>query len=116
MTEKDDLFTDYALQLFVCYINEDVEGMKAILDGFAKSNYDEFFMPGLVYGLLYHFATMVRLFCDISGGTPEDLMAAYGVDYAIAREDLLGNKLLNVSLAKDSIDEIRKLLDNFDLE
>lgn len=115
MTEKEDLFTDYALQLFVTYINEDVEGMKALLQSFSDNAQegDEFFMPGLVYGLLYHFATMTRLFCDATGGNVEDLMIAYGVDYAMAREELLGNALLNVKLARQHVDEIREILSRF---
>lgn len=116
MTENDDLYTDYALQLFVAYINEDTDGMRAILQGFSQEDHDEFFMPGLLYGILYHFATVVRLFCETVGGEAEELMASYAVDYAISRENLVHNPLLNVNLAKNNIEEIKRLLEQFEQE
>lgn len=108
MTEREDLYTDYALQIFSSYIKEDMESMALILESFKNDgkNIDDMFMPGLIYGLLYHMATFVKL---VSVGTEqpvERILSDYAMDYAIAREDLLANPLLNVYKARKLLEEI----------
>ncbi|NBO72780.1 hypothetical protein EBV26_20255 [bacterium] len=111
MSDRQELYTDYALQLFVTYINRDADGMHSVLKSFSDDDeHDEFFMPGLIYGLLYHFSTVTNAFCEQTGANIEDVLTNYAIDYAIEREDLLENPLLNVKYAKKNVEEIKELL------
>lgn len=108
MTEDQDLYTDYALQIFSSYLNEDMNSMEYILESFKDDgkNTDEIFMPGLIYGLMYHLSSVFRM---VSVGTQvplDKLFSDYAMDYAIAREELLDNPLLNVHKARQVLEQI----------
>ena len=117
MGYENDLYTDYALQLFSSYMSEDVETMHSVLESFKNEdkNVDNLFMPGMIYGLMYHMGTMIRLISEQTGAPVDVLLSSYAMDYAIAREELLNNPLLNVSKAKESfenlIEELKKIED-----
>ena len=124
MTEREELYTDYALQIFSSYLNEDMNSMEYILESFKDDgkNIDEMFMPGLIYGLMYHLSSVFRM---VSVGTKvpmNKLFSDYAMDYAIAREDLLDNPLLNVHKARqvleqilETVKELEELYDDDDL-
>ena len=82
--------------------------MKMVLDSFKDDgkDADEIFMPGLIYGLLYHLGTFLRLVSKASDVPIEQLLSDYAMDYAIAREKLLDNPLLNVKKAKEMLEKI----------
>jgi hypothetical protein len=108
MSNKNDLYTDYALQMFSSYISDDLSSMEYILESFKKDgkNIDEMFMPGLIYGLMYHLGQIFRL---VSVGTDvplEKLLSDYAMDYAVAREHLMDNPLLNVHRAREVLEQI----------
>ena len=108
MSSKNDLYTDYALQMFSSYISDDLSSMEYILESFKKDgkNIDDMFMPGLIYGLLYHLGQIFRL---VSVGTDvplEKLLSDYAMDYALARELLMDNPLLNVHRAREVLEQI----------
>lgn len=117
MVEREDLYTDYALQIFSSYLNEDIQSMHIILDSFKSEgkNVDEFFMPGLVYGFMYHMATLIRLVSIGTGVEVEKLLSDYAMDYAVAREELLDNPLLNVQKAKEIMDQIIETLKDIEI-
>lgn len=108
MAEKDDLYTDYALQIFSSYMSEDLNSMEFVLESFKSDNknVDDMFMPGLIYGLMYHMATILRLVAIGTDTSVEKLLSDYAMDYAIAREELLDNPLLNVGKARDMMTQI----------
>lgn len=108
MAEKDDLYTDYALQIFSSYMSEDLNSMEFVLESFKSDNknVDDMFMPGLIYGLMYHMATILRLVAVGTDTSVEKLLSDYAMDYAIAREELLDNPLLNVGKARDMMNQI----------
>jgi hypothetical protein len=112
MRQENDLYTDYALQIFSSYLIEDISSMKTVLESFRSEGKDEdhFFLPGLIYGLLYHLATILKLVSDASDVTVEKLLSDYAMDYAIVREELLQNPLLNVRTAKEMIDKLAEEL------
>jgi len=108
MTERQDLYTDYAIQIFSSYLIEDIASMQMVLESFKNEGKetDDIFLPGLIYGLLYHLGSFLRLVSDASDVPVEKILSDYAMDYAIAREHLLDNPLLNVSKAKSVLDRI----------
>jgi hypothetical protein len=112
MKQENDLYTDYALQIFSSYMIEDISSMKSVLESFRNEgkDADHFFLPGLVYGLLYHLGTFLRLVSEASDVPTEKLLSDYAMDYAIVREGLLQNPLLNVRTAKEMIDKLAEEL------
>lgn len=108
MAEKDDLYTDYALQIFSSYMSEDLNSMELILESFKNEdkNVDELFMPGLIYGLMYHMSTILKLVSKATDTPVDKLLTDYAMDYAVAREYLMDNPLLNVNKAKIAMEQI----------
>ena len=108
MTEQQDLYTDYALQIFSSYLNEDMSSMEYILESFKDDgkNVDDMFMPGLIYGLMYHLASVFKLVAFGTEVPINKLLSDYAMDYAIAREELLDNPLLNVHKAREVLNQI----------
>jgi hypothetical protein len=116
MADKNDLYTDYALQIFSSYISEDMNSMEKILESFKddEKNIDDMFMPGLIYGLMYHMATIMRLVSHATDTPVDKLFADYAMDYAIAREDLLDNPLLNVHKAREVLNQMLEAMKEID--
>lgn len=98
-------------------MSEDTETMHSVLESFKheNKNFDNLFMPGVIYGLMYHMGTLIRLVSHQTGAPVEVLLSSYAMDYAVAREELLNNPLLNVSKARESfehlVDELKKIED-----
>lgn len=116
MAEQEDLYTDYAIQIFSSYMIEDVMSMKMVLESFKSDgkDSDDLFLPGLIYGLLYHLGTFIKLVSNATSLPVEKLLSDYAMDYAIAREQLLLNPLLNVNKAKGLMEQMIKELELFE--
>ena len=116
MAEQEDLYTDYAIQIFSSYMIEDVMSMKMVLESFKNDgkDSDSLFLPGLIYGLLYHLGTFIKLVSNATSLPVEKLLSDYAMDYAIAREQLLLNPLLNVNKAKGLMEQMIKELELFE--
>lgn len=121
MTPENDLYTDYALQIFSSYMSEDVSTMHSVLESFKneEKNIDNLFMPGVIYGLMYHMGNIIRGISEQFDADPNELLAAYAMDYAVERENLLDNPLLNVSKAQENfqefVEQLKKLEEFRDL-
>lgn len=113
MAELDDLYTDYAIQIFSSYMIEDVMSMRMVLESFKSDgkDSDDLFLPGLIYGLLYHLGTFIKLVSSATSVPVEKLLSDYAMDYAIAREHLLLNPLLNVNKARGLMEQMIKELE-----
>jgi len=113
MPKTEDLYTDYAIQIFSSYMIEDINSMTMVLESFKNDgkDVDDLFLPGLIYGLLYHLGTFIRLVSNATEVPVEKLLSDYAMDYAIAREQLLLNPLLNVNKAKDLMKQMIKELE-----
>ena len=120
MIEENELFTDYALQIFSSFVSEDLNSMQSILESFKKEGkaLDNLFMPGVIYGLMYHMNSMLQLFAIHTGASVDVLLSSYAMDYAIERENLIDNEILNVAKAKKNVERLMqdlKNLENIDL-
>jgi hypothetical protein len=125
MAEDNELYTDYALQIFSSYIANDLTSMDLILQSFKSDGkaIDDMFMPGLIYGLMFHWSNTLSLISRATGTDVEKLLSDYAMDYAVAREELLDNPLLNVYKAREilnqiieAMNEITKTLDKIEDE
>lgn len=112
MTEENELYTDYALQIFSSYVSQDIDSMSSVLESFKNDgkNIDHMFLPGVIYGLMYHMRTMLELFSLYSKAPIDLLLSSYAMDYAIAREDLLDNNVLNVAKSREEINKLIQYL------
>lgn len=108
MAEDNELYTDYALQIFSSYITNDLTSMDLILQSFKSDGkaVDDMFMPGLIYGLMFHWSNTLALISSATGTDVEKLLSDYAIDYAVAREELLDNPLLNVYKAREILNQI----------
>lgn len=115
MTSENDLYTDYALQLFSTYLSGDVTTMHSVLESFKQDNknIDSLFMPGVIYGLMYHLGMIIGKISEEIDVSAEEMLAAYAMDYAVIREDLIDNPLLNVAKARENfesfVEELKKI-------
>lgn len=125
MAEDNELYTDYALQIFSSYVKNDLTSMDLVLQSFKGDGkaMDDMFMPGLIYGLMFHWSNTLSLISSATGTDVEKLLSDYAMDYAVAREDLLDNPLLNVYKARevltqilDAMNEITKSLEDIEDE
>lgn len=112
MGQDQELFTDYAMQMFSSYQSDDIEGMQNLLTSFLDDGTGEdiVFLPGLVYGLMFHMKSMMVMFADVMDVDPKFLLEKYALGYSMIREDLLNNPFLNVGEVRKHMDEIRNLL------
>lgn len=110
MDEDQELYTDYALQLFSAFIKEDISTMQLILELFQKEGKgdDNMFMPGLIYGFMYHLSSMFEIIAVANSVDIESVFSDYALGYANTRESLFNNKALNVVAAKKLIDSLRE--------
>lgn len=98
-------------------MSEDSDTMHSVLESFKhdNKNFDNLFMPGVIYGLMYHLGTFIRIVSEQTDNSVESLLSNYAMEYAVAREELLNNPLLNVSKARESletlIEELQKIED-----
>jgi hypothetical protein len=108
VSDNQDLYTDYALQMFSTYVSQDLNSMHLVLESFKndKKNTDALFLPGIIYGLLYHMANVFDVAASALDLDVESLLRQYAFDYAIERENLLENPLLNVHKAREMLDKI----------
>jgi hypothetical protein len=111
-SQDQELYTDYALQLFSAFIKEDIGTMQLILELFQKDGKgdDNMFMPGLIYGFMYHLSNIFEIIAESSSGDVESVFSDYALGYANTREHLFSNKALNVSAAKQLIDSLREAM------
>lgn len=110
MTEDAELYTDYALQIFSSYLQGDSDSLMAVFDSLKDDKQDEndLFLPGLSYGMMYHLAKLFHNISDMTGIPVDKLLQAYAMDYAVDREDLLDNPLLNAKKSQEALAEVIK--------
>lgn len=113
MGQDQELFTDYAMQMFSSYQSDDIEGMQNLLMSFSNDGAveDIVFLPGIVYGMMFHMKAMINMFAEVIGVEPKYLLEKYALGYSIIRDDLLNNPFLNVSEVRKHMDQIKKLLE-----
>lgn len=116
MAEDQDLFTDYALQLYSSFQTGDLQSIQYLLDSFKNDgkNLDAVFLPGLIYGLMFHFQSVINMLCDHVGITPKEFLERYALGYSLAREDLLKSPFFNVKAAKENLERMIALFEELE--
>lgn len=116
MTDDQELFTDFALQLFNSFLSNDINIMKQLLSSFRndEKDYDTLFMPGLIYGLMYHLGNFLDILEEASEISKKEIMEDYSIQYAMEREYLLSNPLLNVKKASEHIANMMKTIEGME--
>ena len=94
---KDQLFTDYALQLFNAHCSENSQEMiKYLINSLEEEAMDnEAFMPGLVFGCMVHMLMMSQMLALEKEISTDESVAAYIKMYQKNRVNLskmLGNR------------------------
>lgn len=82
LSKDNELFTDYALQLFMAYMQEG----KPLVEEYMRSLHDEFlenetFTPGLVFGMLMHMMLMIKVISSVTEGSMKDTLNLYALEY-----------------------------------
>lgn len=108
LSSDDQLFTDYAMQLFVAFMKE---GQKLVED-YIKTLDEEFsnetFTPGLVFGLLLHMMLMTKVVSSISENTIEETLNLYALEYQDNRNYFSNFPTNHPKFAKALIEEAKK--------
>lgn len=94
---KDQLFTDYALQLFNAHCSDNSQEMiKYLINSLEEeATTNEAFMPGLIFGCMVHMLMMSQMISLEKGISLEKSVASYIKMYQANRINLskmLGNR------------------------
>lgn len=94
---QDNLFTDYAMQIFNAHTSENSqENLSMLIDTYqddATSN--PAFLPGVVFGSMIHMFMMIRLLAEEKGISIDEMVHEYTDFYNSNRKKLskmLGNR------------------------
>lgn len=108
ISENDELFTDYAMQLYMAFMKE---GQKLVED-YIKTLDDEFsseiFTPGLVFGLLLHMLLMTKVVSSVTDNSIEETLNLYALEYQDNRRYFSNFPTNHPDFAKALIEEAKK--------
>lgn len=107
---KDELFTDYVLQIFNAHCADDnAEILKILISSFDEQASDNMaFMPGLIFGSMVHMLMMMQIISLEKGISLHEAVQEYIAMYQESRTKLakmLGNR---PEYAKDMINNLPK--------
>lgn len=94
---KDQLFSDYALQLFNAHCSDDSHKMiKYLIESFEdEADENPAFVPGLVFGCMVHMLMMTQMIANEKQTSTEETINSYIEMYQKNRKNLakmLGNR------------------------
>jgi hypothetical protein len=94
---KDNLFTDYVLQIFNAHTSEDNhEVLEALMESFSGEAYDQkSFFPGIIFGAMVHMLMMMQIISKEKMCSMDESMKEYNSLYNENRNALsrmLGNR------------------------
>lgn len=94
---KDQLFTDYAMQLFNAHCSDDSHEMIKYLVNSLEEEADDnpAFLPGLIFGCMVHMLMMTQIISIERQSPIDEVTASYVEMYQKNRKDLakmLGNR------------------------
>lgn len=109
LNENDDLFTDYAMQLFMAFMQEG----KPLVEEYMKTLEKEFlnnesFTPGLVFGMLMHMMLMIKVISSMNDSTMQETLSLYALEYNDNRKHFAGFPTNHPKFAKAMLREIEK--------
>lgn len=114
MSNENDLFTDYALQFFSSYMMHDLSTINTLLQSFKSEGKDGdiFFLPGVIYGLMFHMSALIDYISEQTGADVSSVLSSYSLNYAMLREELMDNPLLNVAYVRNNMEKIMQDYDD----
>lgn len=118
MTEDDDLYTDYALQMFSSFMSGDLESTQQMFKSYKDEGKaeDPLFMPGVIYGMIYHLQTLFSSISELTGISEDEVVSNYALAYAGIREELSMNTLFSVKKAREAVSNIDAFRDELIFE
>jgi len=107
LNENDDLFTDYAMQLFMAFMREG----KPLVEEYMKTLEQEFltnesFTPGLVFGMLMHMMLLIKVISTINDTEIEETLSLYALEYNDNRKHFAGFPTNHPKFAKELMKQI----------
>ena len=111
---KDNLFTDYVLQIFNAHTSEDNhEVLEMLMESFSKEAYEQkSFFPGVIFGAMVHMLMMMQIISKEKMCSMEESMEEYNNLYNQNRNTLsrmLGNRPEYAEeMVKNFMEQMRK--------
>lgn len=94
---RDNLFTDYSLQIFNAHTSDNSqENLSQLMDSYQSEAMDNpAFMPGVIFGSMVHMFMMIQMLADERDIKSSEMIKAYTDHYNENRSKLakmLGNR------------------------
>lgn len=94
---QDDLFTDFAMQIFNAHTSPDSSSMlSTLMDSYKNDAVDNpVFLPGIIFGSMVHMYMMIQMIAESRLESTEETIKFYNNMYNQSRKNLskmLGNR------------------------
>jgi hypothetical protein len=116
LDENEDLYTDYALQIFSAFVDNNQITIAELMASYESSNGDDLtFMPGVIFGCMIHMGLLVATIAEQHNMSPQEAFERYALSYNTdTRKHLTKVSGLHPSVAKMVLErEISKLKFDF---
>ena len=113
-TNDDELFTDYALQLFSAFLDEDQSTVAELMSSYELDKQEQLsFLPGILYGCMIHMGLFMSTIADQNDIPVKEAFKMYALSYNSETRIHLQNVAgLHPAFAEQVLQEQVRKLDN----
>jgi hypothetical protein len=80
--KDDELFTDYALQLFSAFLDEDQSTVAELMSSYELDKQEQLsFLPGILYGCMIHMGLFMSTIADQNDISVKEAFKMYALSY-----------------------------------